>query len=70
MIDKHSQTPKRNFYELALLLADGQSRQSEYRWGSFIDHLSRICDEFASHIHPKEKPRSVSWQSHYRPSMN
>ncbi len=70
MIDKHPQTPKRNFYELALLLADGQSRHSEYRWGSFIDHLSRICDEFASHIHPKEKPRSVSWQSHYRSYMN
>ena len=45
-----------NFYELALLLAYGQSRNSESRWESFIDNLSRICDEFASQIHPKEKP--------------
>ena len=45
-----------NLYELALLLADGQSRNSDSRWESFIDNLSRICDKFASQIHAKEKP--------------
>ena len=49
-----------NLYELALLLADGQSRDSEHRWANFIDNLSRICDEFASGIPAKEKPQH-SW---------
>ena len=36
-------------YELGLLLADGQSNNSDsgLRWAEFVDHLSRICDEFA-----------------------
>ena len=54
-----------NFYEMALLLADGQSHQSEDRWGSFIDNLSRICNEFAYHISPKEKRCLASWQPQY-----
>lgn len=44
-----------NFYEHALLLADGQSRQCADRWASFIDNLSRVCDEFASHLSLKER---------------
>ncbi len=48
-----------NFYELALLLADGQSRSNSGalcppdRWERFIDNLSRICDQFANSISPK-----------------
>ncbi len=38
-----------NFYELALLLADGQTRKNKHYWMDFIDNLSRICDNFASH---------------------
>jgi len=38
-----------NFYELALLLADGQARKNKHYWPDFIDNLSRICDNFASH---------------------
>jgi len=38
-----------NFYELALLLADGQARRNKHYWMDFIDNLSRICDNFASH---------------------
>lgn len=55
-----------NFYELALLLADGQSRHSENRWGSFIDNLSRICDEFATQIARKEKLGLAALESMYR----
>ncbi len=49
-----------NFYELALLLADAQSRKSRYDWEGFIDNLSRICDEFTHSIHSKEKRRFAS----------
>jgi hypothetical protein len=59
MKTKDSQRDYPNFYELALLLADGQSRASESRWESFIDNLSRICDEFASQLASKEKPLPV-----------
>ena len=52
-----------NLYELALLLADAQTRvQKEYRWEDFIDNLARICDEFAYSVHPKEKPRFPAFQ--------
>ena len=44
-----------NFYELALLLADGQAHQSADGWEDFIANLSRICDEFAVHISPDEE---------------
>ena len=37
-----------NLYELALLLAEAKSRHSQDRWGCFIDHLSQICDVFAT----------------------
>ena len=36
-----------NLYELALMLANGQSRNDENGDSSFVDNLSRICDEFA-----------------------
>ena len=56
-----------NFYELALLLADGQARKDKtYSWSDFIDNLSQICDEFADSIHPKEKPHRGTLQGHYR----
>ena len=65
MTSKHLQKKRPNFHELALLLADGQSQNEneDKRWANFIDNLSRICDEFASSIHPKEKPWSFSLQS-------
>lgn len=66
----HSQDAQRNrqnFYELALLLADGQARKDKtYGWSDFIDNLSQICDQFACSIHPKEKPRRDALQSRYR----
>ncbi len=65
---KFSQKNRLNFYELALLLADGQVRTGkEYSWTNFIDNLSHICDEFAFNIHPKEKPHLASLQSRCRP---
>jgi hypothetical protein len=65
--DKYHRKNRLNFYELALLLADGEARaDKEYSWTNFIDNLSRICDEFASNIHPKEKPRFASLQPRYR----
>ena len=36
-----------NLYELALILANGQSRSDENGDSSFVNNLSRICDEFA-----------------------
>ena len=36
-----------NLYELALMLANGQSRNDENGDSSFVNNLSRICDEFA-----------------------
>ena len=65
-----SQGPQRNsqnFYELALILADGQARKdNKYYWSDFIDNLSQICDEFAYSIHPKEKPHRGALRSRYR----
>ena len=62
------QKNRQNFYELALLLADGQARNDEkYSWSDFIDNLSQICDQFAYSVHPKEKPHRVGLQSRYRP---
>ena len=37
-----------NLYELALLLAEAKSRNSQDRWGCFIDNLAQICDVFAT----------------------
>jgi hypothetical protein len=57
------QNPKnhRNFFELALLLADEQSRQQGDRWASFIDNLSRICDEFAGpHLSLKRERQDLA----------
>ena len=63
----NSQKDRQNFYELALLLADGQARKDKtYSWSDFIDNLSQICDEFAYSIHPKEKPHRGALQSRYR----
>ena len=36
-----------NLYELALILANGQSRSDENGDSSFVNNLSRICDRFA-----------------------
>ena len=36
-----------NVYELALILANGQSRSDENSDSSFVNNLSRICDGFA-----------------------
>ncbi len=55
MTVKQNRSNHPNFYEFALLFADGQSRPKEERRGTFIDNLSRICDEFASHISLKER---------------
>ena len=61
------QQNRQDFYELALLLADGQARKdTAYSWSDFIDNLSQICDEFAYSIHPKEKPHRGALQSRYR----
>ena len=68
MTQSHSsQKDRQSFYELALLLADGQARKDKtYSWSDFIDNLSQICDEFAYSIHPKEKPHRGALQSRYR----
>jgi hypothetical protein len=57
-----------NFYELALLLADAQSRNSESHWEDFIDNLSRICDQFAYQIAAKDKPLNALSESGQRHS--
>ena len=36
-----------NLYELALMLANGQSRNDENGDSSFVNNLYRICDGFA-----------------------
>ena len=65
--NQDSQKDRQNFYELALILADGQTRKDKtYSWSDFIDNLSQICDEFAYSIHPKEKPRMGALESRYR----
>ena len=67
MKSQDSQKNRQNFYELALLLADGQApKDNKNYWSDFIDNLSQICDEFAYSIHPKEKPRLGALQSRYR----
>ena len=57
-----------NYYELALLMADGQARHAENggsSWDSFINNLSRISNEFAAQIHIKEKLWSKLPESEY-----
>ena len=67
MKSQEAQKNRQDFYELALLLADGQARKDKaYSWSDFIDNLSQICDEFAYSIHSKEKPRRVGLQPRYR----
>ena len=67
MQNQNTQRDSQNFYELALLLADGQARKDKtYSWSDFIDNLSQICDDFAYSVHPKEKPRRGALQSRYR----
>ena len=66
MRNRDSQRNRQNFYELALLLADGQARKDKaHSWSDFIDNLSQICDQFADSIHPKEKPHRGALQSRY-----
>ena len=66
--NQDSQNNRQNFYEIALLLADGQARKDKtHSWSDFIDNLSQICDQFAYSIHPKEKPRRGALPSRYRP---
>ena len=38
----------RDFYQLAVLLADALSRHHPDRQLSFINHLARICSDFAN----------------------
>ena len=67
MKNRDLQRNSQNFYELALLLADGQVRKDEqYSWSDFIDNLSQICDQFAYSIHPKEKPHRDALHPRYR----
>jgi hypothetical protein len=67
MKSQEAQKNRQDFYELALLLADGQARKDKaYSWSDFIDNLSQICDEFAYSIHPKEKPHRGALPSRYR----
>ena len=48
MIQTTRQTaPKIDAFEMALLLAEGQSGNASSNWESFIDTLSRITDSFA-----------------------
>ena len=56
MTIRNLQKNQPNFYELALVLAAGQSHRREDRWDSFIDNLSRISDQFATFISPKLSP--------------
>jgi hypothetical protein len=68
MHTKPSQEGYPNFYELAVLLADAQSRDSESHWEDFIDNLSRICDQFACQIAAKDKPLNALSESGQRHS--
>ena len=43
----YNYNPTTDLYEIALMLADGQSRNNKSRDSSFVDNLSRICDGFA-----------------------
>ncbi len=36
-----------NMYDMAVLLAEGQSNLDDTSWAAFIDNLSRITDAFA-----------------------
>lgn len=36
-----------DFFDFALLLAEGQSGDLDENWDLFVDNLSRITDEFA-----------------------
>ena len=49
-----------NMYDLAVLLAEGQSNVEALSWAAFIDNLSRITDAFAdaratSHTHEADQ---------------
>lgn len=55
----YTEKSRQDFYDLALLLAHGQSHDSEDQWGDFIDHLSRICDEFAKQTDPDVEIRTI-----------
>lgn len=39
-----------DYYELALYFAAVKAKDEEFRWEQFIDNLSYICDQFATHI--------------------
>lgn len=39
-----------DYYELALYFAAIKAKDEEFRWEQFIDNLSYICDQFATHI--------------------
>ena len=66
MKSQEVQKNRQDFYELALILADGQARKDDkHYWSDFIDNLSQICDDFAYSIHPKEKPHRGTLPSRY-----
>ena len=39
-----------DYYELALYFAAIKAKDEEFHWEQFIDNLSYICDQFATHI--------------------
>ncbi len=39
-----------DYYEFALYFAAIKAKDEEFRWEQFIDNLSYICDQFATHI--------------------
>ncbi len=39
-----------DYYDLALYFAAIKAKDEELRWEQFIDNLSYICDQFATHI--------------------
>ncbi len=72
METKHFEGNQPNFYELSLLLASSQSRDcasGETDWESFVDHLSRISDEFAAQIQSKEHSWQETLRSDFRPTF-
>lgn len=39
-----------DYYELAVYFAAAKAKDEEFGWEIFIDNLSYICDQFATHI--------------------
>ncbi len=48
--DRQLDDRKIGYYELAVYFAAAKAQEEEFHWENFIDNLSYICDQFASHI--------------------